>query len=153
MPSGLTMQVLHWNQRVLLTRYIKPEFPDGIYKYNLNDSEVFLKHLYPQGVRIIGGWLGSVDPPISQTIAFAVVDTQRYAAASTCPAGCCLESPASMLTHSACTSCNALPFYLSLSSTCVIGVCHQPHAFSKVFTVPKCILFCSISFLLISCTA
>ena len=72
-------QVLHWNQRVLLTRYIKPKFPDGIYKYNLDGSDIFLKHLYPQGTRIIGGWLGSVDPPISQTVAFAVVDAQRCA--------------------------------------------------------------------------
>ena len=73
------MQVLHWSQRVLLTRYIKPQFPDGIYKYNLDGSAVFLKHLYPQATRIIGGWLGSVDPPISQTVAFAVVDAQRCA--------------------------------------------------------------------------
>ena len=73
------MQVLHWNQRVLLTRYIKPKFPDGIYKYNLDDSDTFVKHLYPQGTRIIGGWLGSVDPPISQNVAFAVVDAQRCA--------------------------------------------------------------------------
>ena len=83
--SWSVLQVLHWNQRVLLTRYVLPEFPDGIYKYNLNDSEVFLKHLYPQGVRIIGGWLGTVEPPISQTIAFAVVDTQRCASAPACP--------------------------------------------------------------------
>ena len=71
--------MLHWNQRVLLTRYIQPKFPDGIYKYNLDDNDTFLKHLHPQGARIIGGWLGSVDPPISQTVAFAVVDAQRCA--------------------------------------------------------------------------
>lgn len=78
------MQVLHWNQRVLLMRYIKPEFPEGVYKYQLTDSDTFLKHLYPQGTRIIGDWLGTVDPPISQTIAFAVVDTQRWAVLSRC---------------------------------------------------------------------
>lgn len=121
MPADFALQVLHWNQRVLLTRYIKPEFPDGIYKYNLNDSEVFLKHLYPQGVRIIGGWLGSVDPPISQTIAFAVVDTQRYAAIPVYPASCFPAMPC-LFARLHCMCCIRCP-PLASTSVCPVQMC------------------------------
>lgn len=113
--SWCGVQVLHWNQRVLLKRYLQPNFPDSIYKYNLDNSDTFMKHLYPQGIRIIGSWLGHVDPPISQSIAFAVVDTQRYAAhtGDACP----LQFGNSVVgnlhgTFSACTA------------TCIAHSCH-----------------------------
>jgi len=72
------VQVLHWNQRVLLSEYIKPHFPNDVYKYNMHHGDAAHKVAHEHD-RTVAIWLEGVNPSIPTPIALGVVDTQRYA--------------------------------------------------------------------------
>jgi len=78
------VQVLHWNQRVLLSEYIKPHFPSDVYKYDMHHGDAAHKVAHEHD-RTVAIWLEGVNPSIPTPIAMGVVDTQRYA---------CLQSKA-----------------------------------------------------------
>ena len=70
------MQILNWGQRVLMTQYIKPHYPDGIYEYNLQ-SGALSKKVARAHEEAVASWLGSANPPISPAVVIGVIDTQR----------------------------------------------------------------------------
>lgn len=70
------VQVLHWNQRVLLSEYIKPQHPAGVYKYDMHSGNTANKVAHEHD-RTVALWLEGVSPPIPTPIALGVVDTQR----------------------------------------------------------------------------
>ena len=71
------VQVLHWNQRVLLSEYIKPQFPGDVYKYDMHHGDAAHKVAHEHD-RTVAIWLEGVNPSIPTPIAMGVVDTQRY---------------------------------------------------------------------------
>ena len=68
--------MLHWNQRVLLTEYVKPHFPSEVYKYDLHHGSAAHKVGHEHD-RLVATWLEGVNPPLPTSIALGVVDTQR----------------------------------------------------------------------------
>ena len=78
------LQVLSWNQRVLLRQYIRPHYPEGMYRFNLQSGDL-AKKVARQHERAVAVWLASVSPPISPAVATGVIDTQRCSlAGSSC---------------------------------------------------------------------
>ena len=69
------MQVLHWNQPVLLAEYLKPQFPRGVYKHDLDRGSAAEKVTHEQD-RAVAGWLDGVSPPIPTPIVRGVKDTE-----------------------------------------------------------------------------
>ena len=68
--------MLNWGQRVLLTQYVKPHYPDGIYQYNLQSGDL-AKKVAREHERAVAAWLGQASPPISPAVVIGVIDTQR----------------------------------------------------------------------------
>ncbi|DBB06469.1 TPA: Tricalbin-2 [Trebouxia sp. C0004] len=75
--AHLTLKVLHWNQGVLLSEYIKPQFPADVYKYDMHHGDAAHKVAHEHD-RTVAIWLEGVNPSISTPIAMGVVDTQRW---------------------------------------------------------------------------
>ena len=70
------VQVLHWNQRVLLSEYIKPHFPSDVYKYDMHHGDAAHKVAHEHD-RTVAIWLEGVNPSIPTPIAMGVVDTLK----------------------------------------------------------------------------
>eukprot|EP00891_Asterochloris_glomerata_P006512 jgi/Astpho2/6512/fgenesh1_pg.00099_%23_1_t len=70
-------KVVYWDQKALLLSYLKPDLPEGLYRFGMVEADT-AKLLRREHNKIILRWLGSANPPLNAMLVKSTLDNERH---------------------------------------------------------------------------